>query len=130
MRKFVPLSLLAGVMAILSITARAQDAETIGDVRCVVVGMKLGGSSNATQQSAGMMLALYYIGRLDGHVPDFDFESLLAKEAMKMTASEFKNEAGRCGGHLTQKGEQITKIGKDISELGQKMLDKATPPSD
>jgi hypothetical protein len=129
MCKYVCLSLLAGFLAIVSVNTQAQDSETIGDVRCVVVGIKIGGTSNAAQQSAGLLLTMYYIGRLDGRVPKLDFEGLLAKEAIKMTALEFKSEASRCGIHLTQKGEQITKIGKDMSELGQKMLDKANTPS-
>jgi hypothetical protein len=129
MRRYVCLSIFAGLFLSLSMYARAQDSETIDDVRCVVVGLKMGGTEDASQQSAALMLTLYYIGRIDGRVPKLDFETLLAKETVKMTPTEFKNEAKRCGGHLSLKGEQITKIGKDMTELGQKMLDKNNTPS-
>jgi len=122
-------SLLGGILVLLPAYAQAPQGETIEDVRCVIVGMKMGSTGNSTQQSAGMMTALYYIGRLDGREPKLDIEVLLAKELVKMTPADFSREATRCGSHLTEKGKEITKIGEDMTELGRKMLDKTSPPS-
>jgi hypothetical protein len=121
-------NVLAGFLFLLPAYAQAPQGDTIEDVRCVIVGMKLVGSGNSTQQSAGMMDALYYIGRLDGREPKLDIEVLLAKEFVKMTPTDFSHEATRCGGHLTEKGKEITKMGEDMTELGRKMLDKTNPP--
>lgn len=118
---------LAGLCVLLPAYAQAPQGDTIADVRCVIVGMKLGGSGNSTQQTAGMMTALYYIGRIDGREPALDMEVLLTKEFVKMTAADLSREASRCGSHLTEKGKEITKIGEHMTELG-KMLDKDKPP--
>jgi hypothetical protein len=120
---------LVGLLVLLPAYAQAPQGDTIEDVRCVIVGMKIAGSGNSTQQSAGMMDALYYIGQLDGREPQLDIEVLLAKEFVKMTPADFSREATRCGSHLTEKGKEITKIGEDMTELGRKMLNKTNPPS-
>jgi hypothetical protein len=108
------LSVLAGALTLSSAQAPAQDAETIADVRCIIVGMKFAGTADPTQQSAGMMLSLYYIGRLDGRVPKLDIEELMIKEISTMTTSDYGSEAKRCGASLTDKGQEITRIGKDM----------------
>jgi hypothetical protein len=122
-------SVLAGLLVLLPAYAQAPQSDTIDDVRCVVVGMWIAGSGNSTQQSAGMMDALYYIGRLDGREPKLDVEALLVKEFVKMTPADFSREATRCGSHLAEKGKEITKMGQDMTELGRKMPDKRDPPS-
>jgi len=120
------LTVLVGALTLSSVQAPAQDAETIADVRCVIVGMKLVGIADPTQQSAGMMLSMYYIGRLDGRVPKLDIEELMIKEISTMTTSDYGSEAKRCGASLTDKGQEITRIGKDMVERGQKMSGKQT----
>ena len=120
----------AGLLILLPAYAQATESDTIEDVRCVVVGMKIGSSGNSTQQSAAMMTVLYYIGRIDGREPALDIEVMLAKEFVKMTPADFRREATRCGGHLTEKGKEITKMGEDMTELGRKMLDKTNPSTE
>jgi hypothetical protein len=34
-----------------------------------------------------------------------------------MTESDYRTEGMRCGNHLTEKGQEIARIGKDIAEL-------------
>jgi hypothetical protein len=118
------LGALAGALTLVSAKALAQDAETIADVRCVIVGIRFAGMADAAQHSAGMMLSMYYIGRLDGRVPKLDIEELMIKEISAMTESDYGSEAKRCGGSLTAKGQEVTRIGKDIVERGQKMQAK------
>jgi len=114
------LTVLVVALTLSSSEVRAQDEETIADVRCVIVGMKFVGMADPNQRSAGTMLSMYYIGRLDGRVPKLDLEELLVKEASTMTTSDYGSEAKRCGASLTAKGQEITRIGKDIVERGQK----------
>jgi len=118
------LTVLAGALTLSSAQAPAQDPETIADVRCLIVGMKFVGMTDPTQQSAGMMLSMYYIGRLDGRVPKLDIEELMIKQISAMTTADYGSEAKRCGASLTDKGQEITRIGKDMVERGQKMLGK------
>ena len=116
-------SSLAALVAILTLSsthARAQDAETIADVHCVIVGAVLAGKTDTTQRAAGSLVAMYYIGRLDGRVPKLDLEELMIKESKAMTSSDFAAEAKRCGATLTARGQELTKIGKDMVEQAQK----------
>jgi hypothetical protein len=129
MFKYHWMSALAGLCVLLPVYAQAPQDETVADMRCIVVGMKIGGSGNSTQQAAALMSVLYYIGRIDGREPALDLEVMLAKEFIKMTPADFSREAARCGNHLTEKGKEITKMGEDMTELGRKMLDKTNPPS-
>ena len=41
----------------------------------------------------------------------------------------YGSEAKLCGAALTDKGQQITRIGKDMIERGQKMQDKPIAPA-
>ena len=120
------LTVLAGALTLSSVQAPAQDAETIADVRCVIVGMKLAGMTDSTQQTSGMMLSMYYIGRLDGRVPELDIESLMIKEIDTMTTADYGSEAKRCGASLADRGKGITRIGKDMIERGKKLSGKPT----
>jgi len=119
---------LAGLFGLFPFHARAQDLDIAGDVRCLVVGMKISALTDATYKSAGMMISMYYFGRLDAHVPKLDIEDLIVKEVTTMTQSDFGSEAKRCGGNLTTKGQEMTKIGEDLIERGQKMGPQSSGP--
>jgi hypothetical protein len=88
---------LASMLILFSIPIRAQDSDSIAHVRCVVIALKLAAMPTATQQSAGMMAFLYYIGRLEGRVPRLDVEDLIVREVSTMTAADYSSEAQRCG---------------------------------
>jgi hypothetical protein len=129
MFRYIRWSALAGLLALWSVQVRAQDAETSADIRCVLVGIQFAGMADPSQRSAGMMLSLYYIGRLDAHVPKLDIEDLMVKEISTMSPSDYGFEAKRCGGRLTEKGQEITRIGKDMIERGQKTMEKPIAPA-
>jgi hypothetical protein len=112
-------------LVLLPVQARAQDAETIADVRCAIVGINFAGMPDASHQTAGTMLSLYYIGRLNGRAPKLNVEDLLIKEIKAMTPADYESEARRCGASLSEKGQEIARIGKDISGREQK---PSTPP--
>jgi hypothetical protein len=107
-------------LVLLPAEVQAQDAATIADVRCVIVGISFAGMPDPSRQAAGTMLSLYYIGRLNGRAPKLNIEDLLIKEISTMTSSDYDSEAKRCGARLTEKGQEITRIGKNISERDQK----------
>lgn len=65
------------------------------------------------------MLALYYLGRLDGRDPKLDVEKLIIEQVKTMTNADYSSEAVRCGNSLTTKGQQITRIGRDLIKRGQ-----------
>lgn len=96
--------------------AHGSDRQTGADVRCVVVGMRMIEMATTQQRGAGMMLAVYYFGRLDGYTSRTDIDSLIEREARKMTVAEFRANATRCGKALTAKGQEIAKIGENLSK--------------
>jgi hypothetical protein len=105
----------------------AQDAETAADVRCLVVGIQMSRSLDATQRASGSMVVMYYLGRLDKALPGPNLEQLIANEASQISATEFKAEATRCGKSLVEKGQLLQRIGNDLTIRGkQQDGDKAT----
>lgn len=121
------LGLIALISVLVPCLVQAQDAESTADVRCVIVGMRLAGAGvNAAQRSSGTVLALYYIGRLDGRHPGFDLEKAMVAELGKMTQADYAADAQRCGRSLQAKGKQITIIGQDLVKRGQEMQQKTT----
>ena len=122
MQKCAKLSMLAAMLSMFSLGAEAQEVVNIADVRCVVVGMQLSGMTTSPKQSRGILLTLYYVGRLNGRAPKLDIEGLIIAETGRMTDSDFASEATRCEAGLAERGQQITQIGKDMMER-----DKKTP---
>lgn len=108
-----------------SLPAQAQSPETVADVRCVLVGMRFAQMPNPTLRTSGFMLALYYIGRLDGREPKLDIEKLIIDQVTNMTNADYAHEAVRCGTSLTTKGQQVTRIGQDLVKRGQEMQKQA-----
>lgn len=90
--------------------AAASDGQTIADVRCVVVGIRMIEMTAPQQRAAGMMLAVYYLGRLDAGSQYAHTDRLIEQEARKMTSTEFRADAVRCGEALQSKGAEIQRI--------------------
>ena len=99
--------------------ADATNRRVLSDVRCVVVGMRMVAYGTPQQRGAGMLLAMYYFGRLDGRAPGFGADRLIEDEARKMGAAEYRANAARCGKALTVKGKEIERIGAALSRKAQ-----------
>ena len=116
-------SCLSILMVMLPFAAFAKggvdESNTIVDVRCVVVGARLSESLDQTQKLSGEMLLAYFLGRVDGRSPNANLETLIEREAQKMTASVFANEAHRCSEEFSMRGAEIVRIGKDLQQLGR-----------
>ena len=92
---------------------------TSADILCLVVGTRLAASSDQRQKLAGTMLAIYFLGRIDGRSPNADLQELLKRDAKKMTASELRGAASRCGTEFSRRGAEITRVGKTLEQLGK-----------
>jgi len=102
-------------------SAMAADPDTVADARCVAVGIRAAETPDSRQKSTGLLMALYFIGRLDGRDPKLDLEALLSEQLAKMTAADFETEGTRCGNYLGSKGAEITRVGQDLlKQLGAK----------
>lgn len=98
--------------------AQAQDAETSGDLKCIAVISIVASQQTdpAAVMSAGMGI-LYFIGRIEGRIPDFNIENGLRVEAAKLTSASVKSELVRCGGTLTSKGQELQAIGRSMQSV-------------
>jgi hypothetical protein len=128
MRKILPLT----IGMLLTITgpsnaADEQNSDTIGDVRCVVVGLKIAQLPDATQKAAGVMVTLYYIGRLDGRTPNLAMEDLISQEAQNITSASFQVEAARCGNSLKARGQALTEMGEHLTKRAQATQPQPSP---
>jgi hypothetical protein len=123
-RRSAEIIAIAGIFVGLWQTAVAADRQAVADVRCVVVGLRMIEMTAPQQRAAGMMIALYYLGRLDGEGQETALEPLIETEAKKMTEPEFRANAVRCGKAFTLKGQEMQKIGADLTREG---LGGATP---
>ncbi len=113
----------------LPLFSQAQDAETAADVRCVVVGIQMSRSLDATQQASGTMVVMYYLGRLDRVFPGPNLEGLIVNAASQMSTAEFQTEATRCGKLLIEKGQLLQRIGSDLTLRSQKKEGEKPSPS-
>jgi hypothetical protein len=114
---FVALALAAELCA----GANTKEVASIDDVRCVAVGIKLAGMANSPQQTPGMMITMYYLGRLEARLSKIAIEKLIVDQIPKMSAADYENEAKRCGTILTEKGLQIRQIGNEVLHGGTRV---------
>jgi|SRR5580692_8849823 hypothetical protein len=121
------LTCVAAVLLTPALANAAPDTETAADVRCIAVGFKMAQLDNPQVKSAGQLLAIYYLGRLDGHTPDVNLEDLIIDELSKMDEATFHTEATRCGNSLTAKGQQLARIGENLAKRGQQLQPGSAP---
>jgi hypothetical protein len=93
----------------------AQDAETASDARCLLIGIQMSRSSDATEQASGTLVAMYYLGRVDRVVLERNLEAVIANTVSQMVASEFHKEATKCGKSLVEKGKLLQRIGGNLT---------------
>lgn len=92
------------------------------DMRCFVIATQMAASDQGTVKAAGMVAGFYWMGRLDGREPGANMEDRMMAELPKFDADSAKSEALRCGAELTQRGEAVTAMGKDIQRRAAEML--------
>jgi len=103
--------------ALAATSARAQDAAA-ADLRCFVVALNAAASDDSTQKAAGTMMAVYYMGRLDGGTPNLDLKTRLVEEIRKMTPERFKAEAMRCGADMTARASAMADLAGVLATQG------------
>lgn len=99
--------------------AGAANERTVADVQCIVVGARLSESADQKQRLSGEMLLTYFLGRIDGRSPNADLETMIGREAQKMTPSDFAKAARRCGAEFSARGVEFVRIGKALERLGK-----------
>jgi hypothetical protein len=125
----VTLILAAALVLVAPAASRAASEVDIADVRCVAVAFRISELPAPVQKSSGLLMAVYYLGRLDGRAPERDIEDLIFEQITKMTNEDYRAEAVRCGNTLTEKGRKITQMGENLSRRGQQLQKPPAPSS-
>jgi hypothetical protein len=125
----------AGLWAVLSLgvslhqVALADAIEIPDDVRCIFVGLQAVQSTDPAVQQSAVVVAMYFLGRLESIAPQANLEELLMKESVSMSKpTVFQAEAARCSLALKDKGKLMQEVGNHLLLRGREMLDKPASP--
>lgn len=99
--------------------ARAENTATDADVQCIVVGARISESADPRQRTSGEMLLTYFLGRIDGRSPNVDLETLIVREARRMSPADITRAAHRCGKEFSARGPEMVRIGKALVRSGK-----------
>jgi hypothetical protein len=127
MNNSIRLLALAALIAVSSTAHALEATPPIPDIRCLIVGSRLGGSDNDKQRAAGQLLAMYAMARLD-EFSAREIEDAMFKESLVLTPSDLQSETTRCGKILMEKGQEMTQIGTNLVRRGKEINDKQAAP--
>jgi hypothetical protein len=114
---------LALLIASLSAGRPALADPITDDVRCFVLTLQMMESQNATEKMAALMAHSYYLGKIDGRMPDIDLEERVIAELAYMSKPDFfRAEATRCGREMTARGQAEKAMGEDMKKRGLKAM--------
>jgi hypothetical protein len=105
-----------GALAAVSVAPRGAQAAPVPNarldesVRCFVVTSMLMNMDDPQIKSVGQMGSLYFMGRLDGALPDKDLEDRLFTLSQTLNPAELKQDVAHCGEVLKARGAVIQGI--------------------
>lgn len=109
--------------------ALADTSEITDDVRCIYVGLEAAQSTDPAKQESAVVVAMYFLGRLDSLMPQANLEDLLIKESPAMSKpSVFDAEATRCGLTLKVKGRMMQQVGNRLLLRDRETLENRASP--
>lgn len=91
-------------VSIVPLPSHATDRSSVADARCVIVASRMVTLQDAQQRGAGMLLAMFYLGRLEARNGYAEERRLILEEAKSMTVSDLRSAAMRCGKALQEEG--------------------------
>ena len=112
--------LLAAMIAALGLAsqAAAQAPDVDADLRCAVVMFAIISEAPEEQRNNLVAGAMFFVGRLDGVVPDAELGSEIRRVVQAMDTALFETERQRCADILQAKGVYLDRLGAAFSESG------------
>lgn len=111
-------AVLAACVALAGGSAIADEAidPTDADMRCAALGLYLVGATGADsrQQQGAMMIATYYLGRIQGRTPDINLEETFRQMGATLTPAQLEAERGRCGAEFATFGRTMIEMGQNL----------------
>jgi hypothetical protein len=108
--------------------AHALEAPSSDDIRCLIVGSIMSSSTEPTQRTAGNMLAIYSIGRLNAFSAQ-EIEDAMFSESVTITPAQIKTEMLRCGALMQEKGQLMQQIGNNLVRRSKEIDKQNAPPA-
>lgn len=118
--------MLLGLLAAAAIAAPQPSMAEDPDLRCMIAmsySLALidegGAEANAEERSGLVALVMYYIGKIDGRIPDFDY----AREVSRLVQTSGYEDTGlvkdlaRCGQEAQDRGKELQELGKQIQDV-------------
>ncbi len=109
--------------------ARADEADLKPTIHCMIVGFSMLQMQDADQKRNGLVVAMYFFGKLDGLAPNADLQNLFATESAALAPESLKTEAARCGRELMQRGAVMQQVGKNLEAKPAGEADAAPTPA-
>ncbi|MBU4433691.1 MAG: hypothetical protein KKC14_04655 [Alphaproteobacteria bacterium] len=104
---------------------RAEAPETTEDLRCLAISFAVTSNKDPAISQAGILSALYYLGRLDGREPRFELEKRLSEPNVLPVGKALEELAQNCGSKLQTRGQELVEMGARISVIEQAREAKA-----
>jgi hypothetical protein len=95
--------------------APAPNARLDESVRCFVVTSMLMNMDDPQIKNVGQMGSLYFMGRLDGALPDKDLEDRLFTLSQTLNPADLKSDVAHCGEILKARGAAIQAISTRVA---------------
>ena len=119
---------MALIFAGLFSTSHALDAPPSDGIRCLVVGALMVNSTDTNQRTAGTIVMLYWMGRLESFSAQ-EIEDAMFSESVAITPAEIETETARCGAVLQEKGQMMQQIVQNIIRRGKEMQKQNASPA-
>ena len=89
--------------------------QTSTDLHCLAVGSILSTNSDQHFQSAGTIMTVYYLGRLDGEAPNKDLQKGLKEESLRMTPQDFEKSQVSCRALMVERAKLLSAISSSMA---------------
>lgn len=95
-------------------TAEELRDKTPPDLQCLAVGTIMSASQDPQARSFGVVMAIYYLGRLDGSGRGEDIGTKLKAEALLLTAQEVQRVQGSCRSLLSSRSKALADVSNSL----------------
>ena len=119
---------LAAVGTLWAVQAQAQDADSDGDVKCLVLGIELSADPDTSLQMPGQFTALYFMGRLNGRMPAPELQAKILATANSITQADIPAIAQSCTTTLGGVGKTLADARDALIKMENDKAASEPPP--
>ena len=89
-------------------------------LRCMVVAGAVSQSSDANLAQIGKLAAIYWMGRVNGAMPNANLTEQLALRAKALEGVNLQAEAQKCGAEMQARGQEMQQAGHALEAQAAK----------